>query len=263
MKNVWNSFKMAFALYSRIPMPNIQWTEENMSYVLCFFPWVGCVIGGMNLGLFYVQNYLNEMGVLFPTFFYTVLFVCIPLTITGGIHMDGFLDTKDALASYQSKERRLEILKDPHTGAFAVISGSTYLLASLAVYSAVSHESIKVISLGFMLSRTLSGISVIVFPQARKQGMAAEVSQNAQKRWTRNILYGYAIVLCLGLLSIGGVCGAAACIAAFFVFFDYKQMAMKNFGGVTGDLAGYFLQRSELWMAGAAVMTDIILKGIG
>jgi adenosylcobinamide-GDP ribazoletransferase len=46
--------------------------------------------------------------------------VVAPIIITGGIHMDGFLDTQDALSSYQPRERRLEILKDSHAGAFAI-----------------------------------------------------------------------------------------------------------------------------------------------
>ena len=49
------------------------------------------------------------------------------------IHMDGFLDTMDALNSYGSREKKLEILKDSRTGAFAVIGFGLYLVASLAL----------------------------------------------------------------------------------------------------------------------------------
>ena len=41
MKSLWNSFKIAFAMFSKIPMPQAEWTEENMRYMLCFFPFVG------------------------------------------------------------------------------------------------------------------------------------------------------------------------------------------------------------------------------
>ena len=59
---------------------------------------------------------------------------CLPLLITGGIHMDGFMDTVDALASHQSRERKLEILKDSACGAFAVLYCGVYLLLSFALY---------------------------------------------------------------------------------------------------------------------------------
>lgn len=45
MKKMWNSFKIAFSMYSKIPMPQSEWTDENMSLAMCFFPWVGAVIG--------------------------------------------------------------------------------------------------------------------------------------------------------------------------------------------------------------------------
>ena len=46
--------------------------------------------------------------------------ILIPVLITGGIHLDGLLDTADALSSYKTKEEKLEILKDSHAGAFAL-----------------------------------------------------------------------------------------------------------------------------------------------
>ena len=45
MKRIYNSFLIAFSMYSRIPMPQCQWNDENMAYAMCFFPWVGAVIG--------------------------------------------------------------------------------------------------------------------------------------------------------------------------------------------------------------------------
>lgn len=47
MKRLANSFGIAFSMYSRIPMVRCDWTEENMKYVMCFFPWIGAVIGAL------------------------------------------------------------------------------------------------------------------------------------------------------------------------------------------------------------------------
>ena len=47
MKKMWNSFKIAFSMYSKIPMPQSDWTEENMSLAMCFFPWVGDLLHGL------------------------------------------------------------------------------------------------------------------------------------------------------------------------------------------------------------------------
>ena len=55
--------------------------------------------------------------------------------VTGGVHVDGLLDTSDALSSWQERERRLEILKDSHAGAFAVITACAFFLIWYGAYS--------------------------------------------------------------------------------------------------------------------------------
>lgn len=263
MKKMWNSFKIAFALYSRLPMPNIQWTEENMSYVMCFFPWIGCVIGALTWGVFWLEDWALNMKLGFSPLFYTILLVLIPFLVTGGIHMDGFLDTMDALSSYQSRERRLEILKDPHAGAFAIISGLMYMLMYIGIYTSLSRESVLAIALSFMLSRTLSAISVLTFPQARSRGMVADVSKHTRRNRVLRVLKLYLLGCFVMLVFVGKIQGLAVCVAAGLIFVYYRRMSKEKFGGVTGDLAGYFLQLCELGMAGAAVIADIIWKGMG
>ena len=170
IKRIWNSFKIAFSMYSRIPMPRSEWTDENKSYAMCFFPWIGAVIGLLSYGVFRFSKWFDGNGGGNYSLFFVIFLILIPVFITGGIHLDGFLDTQDALSSWQTKERRLEILKDSHAGAFAIISCTIYFLMYIGVYSCLSVRSMEVIAYSFMLSRTLSGLSVVTFPQARKKG---------------------------------------------------------------------------------------------
>jgi adenosylcobinamide-GDP ribazoletransferase len=82
------SFFIAFSMYSKIPMPQFEWKDEDMRYALCFFPWVGAVIGV----LWYLWKWICvRFGV--GTLCYTVVGTAIPILITGGFHVDGFLDT--------------------------------------------------------------------------------------------------------------------------------------------------------------------------
>ena len=90
--------------------------------------------------------------------------------------------------------------------------------------------------------------------------MAADFSESASTKITRIVLVVYLIILCFMISLTGGICGVGCVIAAGVVFGYYYRMAMKNFGGVTGDLCGYFLQVCELVMALAAVVTDIAVK---
>lgn len=120
--------------------------------------------------------------------------------------------------SWQTKERRLEILKDSHAGAFAIISCTIYFLMYIGVYSCLSVRSMEVIAYSFMLSRTLSGLSVVTFPQARKKGMVADFSESASTRITRMVLGIYLIVLCFLIPLTGGIGGIGCVISAGVVF---------------------------------------------
>lgn len=246
-------------MYSKIPMPSSEWTNENMSYAVCFFPWVGAVIGGVTWGLFCLKDILYGRGIIYSELFFIILLVLAPILITGGIHMDGFLDTQDALSSYQPKERRLEILKDSHAGAFAIISCAVYMTAYVGIYSMLTLDNVKVIAIGFILSRSLSGLSIVSFPQARKKGLAATFAEKAAKKTTKCVLAVYLVIVCVAMLVVGGVLGCAAVITAGLVFLYYYHMCMSKFGGITGDLAGYFLQMCEILMALVVVVLDGML----
>ena len=247
-------------MYSRIPMLRSEWTDENKSYAMCFFPWIGAVIGLLSYGVFRFSKWFGIHGGGNHALFFTIVLILIPVFVTGGIHLDGFLDTQDALSSWQTKERRLEILKDSHAGAFAIISCTVYFLMYIGVYSCLSVHSMEVIACSFVLSRTLSGLSVVTFPQARKKGMVADFSENASTKIVRATLCVYLILLCFLIPFIGGIRGIGCVIAAGVVFGYYYRMTMRNFGGVTGDLCGYFLQVCELVMALVVVVVDVVAK---
>ena len=114
---------VTFSLYSRIPMPRFTWEEDDMAHSLMFFPLVGAVIGAL-IWVINVPSFMSEI----PMAVKVMLTILAPILVTGGFHLDGFMDTEDALNSYAVREKKLEILKDPHTGAFAVISLVKWML---------------------------------------------------------------------------------------------------------------------------------------
>ena len=98
MKSLWNSFKIAFAMFSKIPVPQADWSKENMKYMFCFFPFIGAVIGAASLLVARAGWYFG-----FGNGFLTMVLVMVPVVITGGIHVDGLLDTSDALSSWRTE----------------------------------------------------------------------------------------------------------------------------------------------------------------
>ena len=244
MKSLWNSFKIAFAMFSKIPMPQADWSKENMKYMFCFFPFIGAVIGAFSL-LAAKTGWYFGIG----NGFLTVILVLIPVVITGGIHVDGLLDTSDALSSWRDREKRLEILKDSHAGAFAVITACVYFMAFYGGYSQINDnwKALCIMALGFCVSRCLSGLGVLSLPKANASGTVAEFSRKAEDRPVRITLIIYLIFLLAADVYIQPIWGISAFITALLVFVFYRYKAMKYFGGTTGDLAGYFLCLCEVW----------------
>lgn len=244
------SIIIAFSMYSKIPMPQVEWDAHGKNFSLCFFPLVGAVIGLCSIGIFFGLPYLG-MGKTITAAVLTVL----PILLNGGIHMDGFLDTMDAKHSYQPKERKLEILKDPHMGAFAAICGLVYMFLTFGFFSETSEETICLAALGYVYSRILSGLSVVSLKKAKKDGMAAEEADTAQKQ-VKGVLWGELLVCIVCFFLLNPVIGAVCAAIGGLCFGHYRRMAYKLFGGITGDLAGYFLQLCELWILIGAVLAE-------
>ena len=185
--------------------------------------------------------------------------MAVPLLVTGGIHLDGFMDTTDARSSYGDRDKKLAILKDSHVGAFAVIGCSFYLILSAGAWSEIDAKGIVVMAMAFVLERAFSGLAAVNFKGARKDGMLTAFREPARKRTVTVVLAAEAvisaIVMCYLWLPVGLLCS----LGAVLTFVYYYKMAMKEFGGTTGDLAGWFLQTCELVMLMLTVVGKIIL----
>ena len=249
MKNLFESIIIAFSMYSKIPMPKVEWNDKNMKYTMCFFPVIGIVIGVcvQIIGTLLIKS-------TFGSLFFSVIMTLLPIMITGGIHLDGFLDTMDALSSWGDKEKKLQILKDSNSGAFAIIGMGCYLLCNIALWSEVSVEMLPLISWSYVLSRALSGYSVVTFQTAKNSGLAKTFQDAAQKNRVKMIRYCW-IVISTGCMLVYNPRNAITLFVAGTLFFQYyKILCKKQFGGITGDLAGYFLQVFELLMLGVIVL---------
>ncbi|MCD7762031.1 MAG: adenosylcobinamide-GDP ribazoletransferase [Lachnospiraceae bacterium] len=243
LKRCWSSMNIAFSMYSKIPAAQCDWSEENMKYVMCFFPWVGIVIGLLVFGWDQLAAFLNVRDAL-----RNAVLLVIPVAVTGGIHLDGFLDTSDAMSSWRPMEKRLEILKDSHAGAFAIICGIVYFFLLYGVLDSVQGDMVAVYACCFAVSRSFSAFSVVTFPKASAKGTVAGFSKTAETRVIQATSICYILLTGGIMLLLQPVYGVAALLGAVLSFIWYYHRAMKYFGGINGDLAGYFLTVCELVM---------------
>ncbi len=251
---IFESVAVAFSMYSKIPMPTVQWDKQNMRYVLCFFPLVGLAIGVVQW-LWWQVALLLGCGVSLTA----AVCVLLPVLLSGGIHVDGLMDTADAIGSWQPKERRLEILKDSHVGAFAVIACCGYFLAAFGIWSEVCAEDIVILSLGFALSRAWNAFGISTFACAKGSGLVATFSKGAEKRTVRVVVIVQILVCAAVMMRLDLLRGLAAVVVSLVVTVLCYRMAKKKFGGTTGDLQGFSQQMCELFMALAVVLLPRIV----
>ena len=249
---VIKSFFIAVSIYSQIPVPRFEWKEDDMKYVFCFFPWIGALIGGC----IYFWNDLcsiYHIGDLCRT----AVGIAIPIFITGGFHVDGFMDTMDAIHSYNPKERKLEILKDSHIGAFAVIMLAAYGLVLFGAFSEIKSDALyKIVCCVFFLSRCLCGISAVSFPLAKKEGMLYTFADSSHKKIVKGSLFLQGVI-CIGLMCFWSVlAGLAVAVAAVLTLVYYFYRSRKEFGGITGDTAGFFVLLCEGGIVVVAAFID-------
>jgi len=243
---------IAFAMYSKFPMPMVEWDKKSLSWALCWFPLVGAAIGAVLLGWLLLARWLGLTALA------AAGAVLLPIALSGGIHLDGFCDTCDALNSHQDRERKLEILKDSHTGAFAIICCALLLIVWFAAWMEVelTPGTAVVLSLLSVLSRAMSGTMAVTLPNARGTGLLATFTGPMDAIRARWVLRAWWMAVALAMLALGaavgaleGFCGmtagllaaAAALLGATTALGYYRRVAMKQFGGTTGDLAGFFL----------------------
>lgn len=252
---LFETVAVAFSMFSALPMPQFDWNEKNMRCVLCCFPLVGAACG---LAWWGVCALCGALGL--PDILRGALLCVTPALLTGGVHLDGYADTSDALASHASSERKQKILRDPHVGAFAVIRLCVYFIASFALCCALepTGRALWCMGLGFALSRALSGFLLTLLPVAEGSSLARMFAKAADKERVRVLLLAMILAILWAAGRLGGLAGGAMACAAALVLWRYERVAKREFGGTSGDLAGWFLVKAEFWMLAALVSAQYV-----
>lgn len=127
------SFSHALQFLTRLPAPPIAvFDPAELSRASIWFPFVGAIVGGLVGGALW-------LGGMASPWIGAVLALTVWVLVTGGLHLDGLGDVADALgASHRSPDRFLEILRDPHVGAFGVMAISMQLMFKLVLLAGIA-----------------------------------------------------------------------------------------------------------------------------
>ena len=241
---VLRSIATAFTMFSRVPMPRVDWKPEYMRYTLASFPLVGVA-----LGLVLAVWWLLCRWFSFDSILFGAGVALLPVLYTGGIHLDGYCDTVDALSSRAEPEKKREILKDPHVGAFAVIGVASYLIGYFALASQLDGDHISTAILFCMpvMSRAVAGY-ISVSAQSSGAGLLSGMVDAAAETRTKNVLIMWFALAALAMLAASPLAGLFVILGAALSGWLVGRMAKAQFGGMSGDLAGFLVQVGELVM---------------
>ena len=104
------------------------------------------------------------------------------------------------------------------------------------------------LALGPAFSRSLSGLFAVTLPNARGTGPLATFTGPMDAVKARGVLAAWAVLTGGAMVAADVRTGLAAQAGAGLACVYYVVTARRQFGGVTGDLAGFFLQLCELGM---------------
>jgi adenosylcobinamide-GDP ribazoletransferase len=249
---ILRSIATAFLMFSRVPMPKVAWKPENMRFALAALPLVGALIGALLWGWAWLCGVLSIGKILFAAGM-----TLLPLLVSGGIHLDGFCDTMDALSSHATQERKREILKDPHVGAFAVIGVCAYFLTIFALYTELLGDtrSLLLACLIPALSRSAGALASFGTP-SDGAGLLHAMRSSADRRTAVWILAVWCALGVSGLLLLAPLTGGVMALAGALCTVLAVRMAKRQFGGMSGDLAGFCIQVCELAMLCGLIFTQ-------
>ncbi len=228
-----DSFLFALSHLSRLPVPAVPFKEESLGRSTAFFPLVGLLFG-LILAVFWWLA-----GWLFPPPVIAAMIVVGLVALTGGIHLDGFMDSVDGLFSGRPRERKLEIMRDSRVGAFGVLALTCLLLLKFALLQGLleglfAGVLFKMLLLIPVLSRWGMTFAIFTFPYARPEGLGKlHTIYTGRKELllatlTAAVVAGFILgPVGLWLMALGGA----------LTLLLGKAVAVE-LGGLTGDVYG-------------------------
>jgi adenosylcobinamide-GDP ribazoletransferase len=264
MKRIYETIIVAFSMFSALPVPAVRWDEDNMRYLLAAFPLVGALIGCLEAVWIYAAVRFCA-----PKVLTAALVTAIPVLVTGGIHLDGYADVSDALSSFADAKKRREILEDPHIGAFAVIRFGIWLILSFGFAAGLRASGGQMLLFGcsFVVSRCLSALAVSILPLAKETGLAHTFRSYADRKKCVYLLTGELLTTAVIMMTGGGILGGGKCFAQAVLmllfaggqWLSLRKTAAEKFGGLSGDLNGWFLVKAEIWMLAVLSLTNLMM----
>ncbi|MBW4528354.1 MAG: adenosylcobinamide-GDP ribazoletransferase [Phormidium tanganyikae FI6-MK23] len=229
INRVWSQCLAAITFYTSLPIP----TSANLEFraISRLAPIVGFVIGGLVGGL---DLSLAYVGV--PILTRSAIDVALWVAITGGLHLDGAMDTADGLA-VMNPDRRLAVMADSATGAFGAMTAVILLLLKTVALSEISTNRLWILIGVAGWGRWGQLVAIAKYPYLKPTGKGAFHKEGIRSLW--EAVPTFVILVGLSLKVHPAMIGGSA--IALFV----GAWLNRKLGGQTGDTYGAIVEWTE------------------
>ena len=249
MKTIWTGFALSCQFFTAIPVKRqLEMNKQTVTAMFSLLPIIGVMIGSLLAVILYSLTTYTSLS----TLFIAVVVVVASILLTGGLHMDGWLDMSDAFFSYGNIEKRQQVLDDPRTGAFGVISFVVlFALKVVTIYELVQHVSL----LSVILIPFLARVAVLLFfvnsAPAKEKGLGAYFKRETNGRVIASVVVCYLFIAVVVMFISGQWSLFVMIILVLVGVFLYIKWSRKHFGGMSGDLMGALCEGMEvcLWIS--------------
>lgn len=248
MKNIRDSLLLTLQFFTAVPIhKELQLSKKTVTGMLSFLPWTGALGGVIGMVFAYLLSVYGDWSALLIAF---VIIAWMAL-FTGGLHLDGLIDTADAFFSYRDTEKRLEILSDSRVGAFGAMTLMFFLLGKLVILQELfSHENppFWAIAILPLLARVGMSLFMMTTPCAKETGLGYFFKQRTNVKFliTASIVTMVLAIVLVRLFVDVWVAPVLIALALLLFVAIYRRWALKNFNGLSGDLLGAFNEGAEL-----------------
>ena len=240
MKKHLRALIMSFTMFTVLPCSYSLWDDAARPLMTLFLPLVGAVIGAFWTLLALAVRWLS-----LPALVGGALLCAFPFLITGGMHMDGFLDVTDAVRSWRDLEERRKILKDPHVGSFAVLFAVLLIVAQFALFASVKAQANPFALLWIaVVSRTVAGFCVTLLRPMETSEYAGIYRKGIRKSHLIVFSAVLAAAAVLGFVFLGKYGFVSVAVIAGYLLFLLR--AFRSLRGMSGDVSGYAMTIAEL-----------------
>lgn len=233
-----NRLLLSIAFLTRFPIRSPSFSPSDLGKSTVFFPIVGLIIGLILAGVWYGLSHI------WPHYVVDAFVVVLLIIFTGGLHLDGLMDTFDGISSNRDRNQMLEIMRDSRVGAMGVLAGFSILILKVVLLSALNPVvKIPAIIIFPVFGRLCLVLAITLFPYARESsGLGSAFVKYSKKSYmiwasAESLMISAPLLLWKSLVIFATVFALSVALGAWF---------SHKLGGLTGDIYGAICELAEV-----------------